>query len=380
MSSLAVDGRFVFVYRARSLRLKLHEEWKMLQHMDEGARIYGPFASSIGLEISGLVAELDSILESVQSNGHELLPHSRLDRAQSNATSLFGEVLALRMVGSIRGSLDDGMCRIADAFLQELGRLVAFEVPHLSTVADGEYYGVSSRVIRLRYPSRSLWDLPILGHEFGHSFGPSWRSKLQIDGHPQEAFLRNSALGSKSINEEYFCDLLATFLLGPAYPATCILERFNPSAQSDSDTHPCDSKRAWWILKALELLADSIKDSDESAVFRSYLEYLKNCWKDYGGGTGAHAFSDEEIDIMELAAVDLFSKFESGLTGSAYSSSGNAWGLAANFSEGKTTGNPLKIRDILNASWFLRWQHGDTAERIAEIEKWGLDLARSIVG
>src|SRR5580698_440487 len=106
--------------------------------------------------------------------------------------------------------------------LAELAAAVTLRTPQLTTLAESEFYRRSSRVIRLRYPASTVWDLPVLAHEFAHSFGPLWLVQNAVDPHPRETFVRDADLGSLRINDEYFCDLLATFLLGPAYACTCL--------------------------------------------------------------------------------------------------------------------------------------------------------------
>ena len=370
-----IQPGFVFRCRASSLRAKIADESNVLRGLSAPGQAYSSFANALRVEMEKLANEITVLLEALGVNGTSL-PHLSMERIQLRAMNLFGEALALRLADSIRGHLDLGMCRIADSILAELAEAVTVQVPHLSTVAEAEYYGASSRVIRLRYPTKSIWDLPVLAHEYGHSFGPAWTVKDAPDLHPHETFVHSGKLGSQTLNDEYFCDLLATFLLGPAYVSMCILERFNPSASTDNETHPSDLKRAYWVLCGLDLLAELVEDDEGSADYRSQSKFLRSIWDGYRSSCSSEDLTETEKAILEFHATGLFAKFQTALPLAAYTNSSAPWELVADYKDGMKTQSGKKFRDILNASWLVRVRHGTDPRTIASIAEWALELAR----
>ena len=86
---------------------------------------------------------------------------------------LFEESLALVEGALVRGAkLDNGLCQIADALLDELRTKADVAWGRFTILAEGEFFGEMAQIIRLRFPEVSIWNLPIAAHEFGHFVGP----------------------------------------------------------------------------------------------------------------------------------------------------------------------------------------------------------------
>ena len=148
--------------------------------------------------------------------------------------------------------LDDEMFLIADELIGDLANAV-FAWPAITILAESEYTSDHARIIGLRYPAVSIWDLPIAAHEFGHIVaseeGPLDFRELAKDSKKVDAKLL----------EEHFADIFATYALGPAFACTMILHRFDPlNAHPVIEwTHPGDAKRVYCILETLRKMEDS---------------------------------------------------------------------------------------------------------------------------
>jgi hypothetical protein len=369
----------VLVDRMGSLRRNLQQEAKSLQDVCVFSRKLEPFTDCLRNEFAKCLGDLDALIAGAEAKE---VPNQyvALARIQQTASTLFGEALALRLADSIRGQLDNGLCQVADHLLKQFAQLVTLQIPQITTMAEAEFYGTASRVIRLRYPAKSIWDLPVLAHEFAHSFGPLWTTGCGNIVHPRESFLRNPALGSPALLDEYFSDLLATFILGPAYVCTCIVDRFIPTIDRDGPKHPAHTKRAWWILKGLELLSELVEDSEDRSDFRLICCELRQFWASCLGLAGVEDLRDYEQQPLHLAANQLFSQFKTNLSLAPYTNPRNAWRLVADFKEqNESDCSNCNVRDILNAAWFMRLQlYRSNTSFDPLIEKWMLDLARRL--
>src|ERR1700722_15724712 len=64
--------------------------------------------------------------------------------------------------------IDGGMCDIADVLLDELERSADLGWKRFTLPAVGESFSNLEQIIRIRFPSRDIWSLPVAAHEFGH--------------------------------------------------------------------------------------------------------------------------------------------------------------------------------------------------------------------
>lgn len=191
---------------------------------------------------------------------------------------LFEESLALVEGALVRGAkLDNGLCQIADALLDELSTKADVAWGRFTILAEGEFFGEMAQIIRLRFPEVSIWNLPIAAHEFGHFVGPELKQPGPFGTfrYPFQEELKISAQESPqswSFLHEYFADLFATYTLGPAFACTCILLRFDPmTAFQDTGKHPGYAKRFYMIRKTLEKM--------NIGSYLGIVNYLDNVWQ-----------------------------------------------------------------------------------------------------
>jgi hypothetical protein len=191
---------------------------------------------------------------------------------------LFSECLAYAMGPLTRGlpwqgeSLDGGLCAIGDEMLEELTVPVDQLWSRRTVLSDSEFIGEATQIIRLRFPAGAIWDLPVAAHEFGHLLGLGQRFRRGIEGLAQQDKERNWL-------HEFFADVFATYVLGPAFVSTCLLTRFDPSADPNRnpDTHPSDGLRALGILLTLGEMEETPGQSVRTIAGISML--LSDAWQ-----------------------------------------------------------------------------------------------------
>lgn len=280
--------------------------------------------------------------------------------------------------------LDHGVCDLADAFLEQLARLTVVEWRRFTIVADGEFFAPLSGIIRVRYPDFSVWNLPVLAHEFGHFAMPLLKDPLR--GSDPIGRFRTAArndvaarLPPRSTDridqftrhlDEFIADSFAVYAAGPSFVATCVLLRFDPlHAHEEGPDHPSDARRAYLMLKLLDAL------SPDYAKVRARLAALwDNMLAAAGTTTDSH---DEWLDGVVGALGALFRTLAP--TARLH---GDDWRRAVELSEYLTVSSPGPVdvtlvtpRDLLNATWIRRLEQVDEA---AQISVRALDIARSL--
>jgi hypothetical protein len=155
-------------------------------------------------------------------------------------------------------------------------------------------------VIRVRFPETSVWNLPVVAHEFGHFVAPELETREQVRGaiHPVREALDREGKGSliqRAHMEELFADLFATYVLGPAYACTCILLRWNAgTAYKDREKHPSIAKRVDWILKVLERMNEN--ESGGEPTFWRIAKELRKSWDESLRVAGQPATLEQYLD------------------------------------------------------------------------------------
>jgi hypothetical protein len=137
--------------------------------------------------------------------------------------------------------------------------------PFLETTTD---------LIRVRFPDWSVWNLPLMAHEFGH-----------LVARATPAFTRHQRRCGPTATvrrhlEEVFADAFATYTLGPAFACDMILLQLNPGeAHQPRSRHPTHHERVQVILQMLEQMNDwtRARPTDQGR-FRSVVDELRRRW------------------------------------------------------------------------------------------------------
>ncbi|MFE6071182.1 hypothetical protein [Streptomyces sp. NPDC056525] len=336
-----------------------------------GPDLRGRVGSRLTTAFSLREVEARALLAAIEASEAPADFWPELYRLQIECDELFEETLSLLEGAALRAArLDDGYCKLADALLDEIGERTPVAWDSFTVLGTEEIYARSTRVIRVRFPGRSFWDLPVVAHEYGHFAGPA----VTVDGgvrtvHPLEEQLERTRAtwpdASWAWLHELFADAFASYVLGPAYGLACALDRFDPTVARDgTETHPAPNMRMAAIGAALDQL-------NQDHRYDHALHTMRAVW---GSGT-AEAGTTAEAGLTEPYGswLDDCMKFLSGhLPEARYGGWWRAQELAHHFgsdesdwSEHGGSGPPHahRMRDIVNAGWLARIYANDDGHR-----------------
>ncbi|MFC0844807.1 hypothetical protein ACFH04_13970 [Streptomyces noboritoensis] len=296
----------------------------------------------------------------------------KLYRLQLELDELFEETLSLVEGAALRAArLDEGYCKLADVLLDEIGGKTPVAWDSFTVLGTEEIYARSSRVIRVRFPSRSFWDLPVVAHEYGHFAGPA----VTVDGgvrtvHPLEDLLDDARKRAAGAHwpwlHELFADAFASYVLGPAYGLACAYERFDPAvARQGTETHPAPNLRIAAIGTALERL-------NQDHRYDQPLNAMRAVWS--SGTTEAGTEDEEGLTEPFDSWIDTCMTFMSGhLSQARYEGWWTAQELAQHFADEEQEGlvrrrsrpdEVYRMCDVVNAGWLARIRAADPGARL----------------
>jgi hypothetical protein len=283
---------------------------------------------------------------------------------------------------------------------------------------EDTFIKTTARILRLRFPEWTIWDLPLAAHELGHvlvtegleadkaaavpedrlwePFVKGWRDALlEVD---PECKKQKDAGGTQAVDAEQwaesrvyelFADAFATYTMGPAYACSAILLRLNPNSGA-SCGKPSDAQRAHIILSMLEW-ANGIVPL--TSPYGTVIQQLKGCWNDTLSRVNPAAKLTPEYEAKLKDLADAFGK-DAGpnfFRGTAlYPPTGdregwaraqawaNNWLTQTRSADGNLTlpeRSSENLRDVLNAAWFCRLQivttmpQGDIDKPIGSLKK-----------
>ncbi|NUK01528.1 hypothetical protein [Streptomyces lunaelactis] len=296
----------------------------------------------------------------------------KLYRLQLELDELFEETLSLVEGAALRAArLDEGYCQLADVLLDEIGGKTPVAWDSFTVLGTEEIYARSTRVIRVRSPGRSFWDLPVVAHEYGHFAGPA----VTVDGgartvHPLEDLLDDARKGSPSAYwpwlHELFADTFASYVLGPAYGLVCAFDRFDPAvARHGTETHPAPNLRIAAIGAALDRL-------NQDHLYDQALNAMRAVWS---SGTAEAGTEDEEgLTAPFDSWIDACMTFMSGhLSQARYEGWWTVLEVAQHFGDEESDGlvrrrsgpdGAYRMCDIVNAGWLARIHAVDARARL----------------
>lgn len=307
---------------------------------------------------------------------------------------LFNEYFAFLQGALVRSSgldrglykfLHLGLCEIADALLEELSYYTDIHYPRFTILGEQECIVNATKIIRLRFPEFTIWNLPIIAHEFGHFI--NWRLSLEL----KELFKQiigpeNKLKGEKSSNnnhlQEQFADLVATYIIGPAFACTCIILNFRNDdieATKETSTHPSYAQRSYLIIETLKLL-DELDGQVYSIVIQE-LETISNYQA---------KLSDQEKQLLNRRKEKIFLFLEKTISPARYNRA--KWTRAFTISRKlpipeensqdelvKLVKPDDKIYNVLNAAWRARLRCWGNSEQEKQINENALKLCQIIV-
>jgi hypothetical protein len=369
-----MDGQQVLMGRVDSLLQELDDSRGVLDGLEVSANLL----QRAGGSFEKLFKEERKALEELRSEigaGDLRSLWIDLDGISQEARPLFREYLAF-IEGLLvrRTAVDNGLCRIADILLDDVSRRTGIRWGKFTILADGEAYADLAEIIRLRFPDLSTWNVPIAAHEFGHfaaerledrhNGGPARRPFVELLETRTVEIKRPEEASYEAYLHEFFADVFATYVAGPAYAFVCLLLRFNPcDANVDGVTHPSAARRAAAILRTLELIdAEEARLNRLNHPYRSVVDELRVTWAESLQSTGQTAELPDGA-VAELDdVVDRFWRLISAGVNPEGMYAAAAWrraqSIADGLAEGRAAGTFLRgdetMTDIVNGAWIAR--------------------------
>jgi hypothetical protein len=331
----AVTGRFL-----RVLSEQLH-------HLDAAeVELAGP-----GSVPWPILAELERRGRPVQREALEFLGGSLLlrDGLDSEPAALAG------------GRAGPRVSALADQLLRDDAEATGVNWSARTVLGPAPLLETSTDVIRVRFPDWSIWNLPLLAHEFGHLVArdtPELRPGRFYEADPGvDHTTRERQL------EELFADVFATYTLGPAFAADAILLHLDPAdAHLPRGDHPAHGERAAAILATLRRM-DAVAGS---GAYSDVLEVLTRTWTAAVAACGG----DPAAEPSALARAEALGRLVETYyrLGAAYTPARWSWAartgqeLASQLpglgdlrasSRAAGLGEP-SLRDLLNVLWAAR--------------------------
>ena len=259
-----------------------------------------------------------------------------------------------------------GICGLADLLLRDYARRTGIDWNARTVLGADPFLETDTEVIRLRFPSWSLWDLPLLAHEFGH---------LAARATPAFVEYQREQAGSSGMEQrfrhmdEFFADVFATYTLGPAFAFDVVLLQFQPAeAYLARGGHPSHQERARVILQTLAEM-----NRKGAGAFGGALQQLERAWGGAVAACGtvaadAPAFEKQLTQSLSWGRkihgfIDKFYRLGAAYTPQDWSRDRQAAGrmlrlpvpaLAELAAVGGVKAQEVSLGGILNALWYAR--------------------------
>jgi len=138
------------------------------------------FAGFIQRKTEALAALARTVSNGVSVGRGALVPHwLQFEEHVVECDKLLREYFAFVEGALVRSAgLDNRICDLADEYLRHLARVTTVDWTRMTILADSEFFAPMTDIIRMRYPHFSIWNLPVLAHEFGHFATPRLQDRL----------------------------------------------------------------------------------------------------------------------------------------------------------------------------------------------------------
>lgn len=372
--------------------------------LDSRAELLGESSLWTGLETT-LIKEIRKHLAELTKVEKDLVKAPPLDHAAVSAAwvryaktlgdsqGLLRECLEIIGTLAIRTKdLDHKILYVADELIRDCMTLSTGD-PHYYLLVHSlgaTFSKTRARIIRLRFPEWTIWDLPLVAHELGQvaiteilvreqAEDETLRTLTRFLANQQDSLVasdpdlnkKHQAAGEQATEAErwaqnrvrvFLADAFATYTLGPAYACSAIMLRLSPSAVAQPDV-PSDSQRGHVIMSMLRWM------NDKAPIPKPYsdvIAHLDKAWQNTfdRSNPGSKPGPNQQAHLEQLAEV-----FYLTLNGTAmypHQAPRDGWRKAQEWSgawlDQWRKNLPLKVpvdavgklRDVLNATWLCR--------------------------
>ncbi len=189
------------------------------------------------------------------------------------------------------------ICDLADALLKDYVQQTGVNWSTRTVLGRNPFLAKDTDIIRVRFPDWSLWNLPLMAHEFGHLAAlatPDFiklKTEFQQDTIPPTLYdnPQGKLLSSQQYIEarrqhldEFFADVFATYTFGPAFACASILHQFNPAqAYIWRGAHPTHDERVQVILLTLQAMNEKTRSaSHDPGIYALVIAQLRQVWNE----------------------------------------------------------------------------------------------------
>lgn len=296
------------------------------------------------------------------------------------------------------------ICSLAEHQLERLVVRTGVNWKTLIIPGPDAFVATDTEIIRVRFPDWSVWNLPLMAHEFGHVVARTnavfrnyqWNTALQATAGVPEKQRKTAFDQVQSHLEEIFCDIFATFVLGPAFACNALLLQFNPpEAAAASPSHPTHDERALAILTAME----AINARAPEPIYQQAIDLLRKAWQDAVQQSlpviPDQAGHDQRLNQAEDRARELFAVIDrqfrlgAGFTEDEWQA---AQALGARIAKyppptyqelsvlaQQQYRKGLTLAVLLNALWWARLRHTQGESEAAKLARLANDFGRSFL-
>lgn len=351
----------------------------------------------------------------------------RYGKTYGDSQTLLRECLEIIGTLAIREkNLDRRLLYVADELIRDCLTLSTGSSDYYLLVhsVSETFSRARARIIRLRFPEWTIWDLPLAAHDLGQvamakilreeGFVEPGDTTLTPFLAVQRDLLVASDAGLQAKNQEggesaaeagrwakgrvliLLADAFATYTMGPAYAFSAIMLRLSPAVAAQRDT-PSDALRAEVILNTLTWM-----NENTGGLAKPYSDAVEQQKKNWQSALAANPL--HKLDPAEAAfAAQLADKFGSdvsnyALAGTAkypHAGTNQGWLRASDWAghwlqqwnDGQrltSPPNPIgKLRDVLNATWMCRSCFKGDRESVrrgqVQLAEAGQDLCAKII-
>ncbi|MFL6448707.1 MAG: hypothetical protein ACJ746_13610 [Bryobacteraceae bacterium] len=281
-----------------------------------------------------------------------------------------------------KSSEGPSICALADMLLSEYARRTGVSWDARAIAGMDPLVEPNTEVVRVRFPDWSLWQLPVVGHEFGHLVAratPEFLTYREEEVEPRTAHDPRSAMNRSRQMEELFSDIFATITLGPAFACCVLLTQFDPvEAFAARGRHPPHDVRARAVLDTLRGM-----DAKTRHTYTEVIEWLDTSWTEAKRVCGAVPDAMEEPNNnfrrwhRKLSAlVEKYYGLGAGYTPERFETARRmavrlekrpAPDLSELSAAGRICEHAITLSDILNALWYARLPPGRVSIDLNEV-------------
>lgn len=217
--------------------------------------------------------------EALEFLGGLLVHKNRLDREPANLTGT--------------GEAGPSVCDLADQMLRTYSRRTGVNWAGRTVLGKNPFLATDTDVIRIRFLDWSLWDLPLMAHEFGHLAALATPAFLNYQSrvseqasedhpNPDATAVSGYSQARRRQLDEFFADIFATYTAGPAFACAVIVVQLNPlEAYLWRGSHPSHHERVQVILQTLSRMNELTKRRvDDPGSYGTLLAQLEQGWND----------------------------------------------------------------------------------------------------